>query len=246
MASIIAYHNLLETGTITVTSEAAGFPKENAYDNNTFDYWKIVDLPGWIRADMTSPVPCDYFAVAAHTLSTVSATISFQWSDDNASWFEAFAAITPSNNSPIFKSFSSLTKRYWRVVISNGAPLIGFLSFGVRLDLTTGMAFGFDLITESRKAKLINNVSENGEFLGRSVISQGGEGKIQLRNLSQSWVRANWPALANAIQTKPFIFQWDNTNYESETVLCWVKKMVPTPKYAEGNILNATIDVSVL
>ncbi len=89
-------------------------------------------------------------------------------------------------------------------------------------------------------------MSENGEFLGRSVIRQGGTGKISINEMSDSWVRANWAGLADAIQTKPFFFQWDDANYDGETVLCWVKKMVPTPKYSAHGYLTATIDVNAL
>ena len=72
---VILYNSLIPSATtITVTSEAAGFAKENAYDWLTFDYWKpsaagtvyytmdfgaavAVDGWGWRRTTSASTAP---------------------------------------------------------------------------------------------------------------------------------------------------------------------------------------------
>ena len=65
MTSYIGYHNLLESGTVTASTEASGFEKENAYDNNTYDYWKPTALSsiniskGTAQAGGTSSITLD-------------------------------------------------------------------------------------------------------------------------------------------------------------------------------------------
>ena len=74
---MIGYANLLETASsITVTSEATGFEKENAYNWNTFDYWKGTSTATQdYDIDMGSAQLATYAAIFAHDLHTQGATI---------------------------------------------------------------------------------------------------------------------------------------------------------------------------
>lgn len=52
----LAYHNVLAEETISVSTEATGFEKENAYDNRMGDYWKPTAVPAWLKATGKMPV----------------------------------------------------------------------------------------------------------------------------------------------------------------------------------------------
>lgn len=52
----LCYHNVLAEETVTVSTEAAGFEKENAYSNRTGDYWKPTAVPAWLKATGRMPV----------------------------------------------------------------------------------------------------------------------------------------------------------------------------------------------
>lgn len=270
MAAIIGYNNLLDTGTVTASTEATGFEKENAYDNNTYDYWKPTAVPAYLNVDMGVDTACDYLFIAAHDMGDTGGTIQLQYADDASyatNLTDVFtttdsriteasdtriteagdfriteSGISFSSNKPIFKTFTSVSKRYWRIKLDGVISSLGFVKFGVRLDLPAGMRPGFDLITESRNHKLVNQISEGGEFLNRSVIREGGKGKITLTLLTPAWIRSNWESLADAIELAPFAFQWDNTNYPGEAALCWTRNM-PTPKYTHPTFMSVSIDV---
>jgi len=246
MDSYIGYSNLLEltAGTVTASSEAAGYAKENAFDWLTHDFWKPSSVTAYLNLDAGSSVTADYFAVAAHDLGDNAATIGLEYADDSGysvNLTDAFTPVAPSNNKPIFRAFTSVSRRYWRVKITGAVASLGVVSFGDRLELPRGIAAPFDLITESRESKVLNSKTEGGQFVGRSIIRQGASGSLQLQALTEAWIRSNWPNLSAHMESKPFFLQWDNANYPNETALIWLQGEPPTPKYTDPLYLSVSL-----
>lgn len=243
MPAMFGFNNLLNKGTVTASTEATGYAKENAYDWNTYDYWQPTAVPAYLTVDMSVATTCDYFALAAHDLFSNSASIQLQYSSDNFALDinDAFAAITPTDNSPIFQSFTSQSARYWRVVLTGGISSLGFVLFGDRLDSPVNVRDPFELVPFSRDSKVTTNVSEGGQFLGRAVVRDGANGSLEMDLLTPAWIRSNWDTFAAHIETKPFILQWDNTNYPDETVLAWLTGSVPTPEYSRPQFLTVEL-----
>ena len=149
-AIIIAYINLLELGTLTVTNEAAGFPKERLIDRKLKRLFK-----GSSTANHT--IKCDQGASgsqaidclvipAGHNLDGVS--MYWEHSVNDSDWIEA-ASWTQSGNGLIYKTITSaLTKRYWRARMTglSAAPELGecFLSerYTVQARPLHGLAVG--------------------------------------------------------------------------------------------------------
>jgi len=245
MTSYIGYHNLLESGTVTASTEASGFEKENAYDNNTYDYWKPTAATAYLNLDGGYGRWVDYFSLGAHDLFDNSSTVVLQYADDSAyttNLTDAFSAVTPTDNSPIFRSFTSVNKRYWRLKLTGAVASLGDVRFGERLEIPSGIPKPFKLLSESRESTRLINKSEGGQKLGNSTIRYGLKGhSLKLRNLTPAWVRTNWPDFAEHIEKKMFVLQWDDTNYPDETGLCWLEGEVPTPTYTHELYLSATL-----
>jgi hypothetical protein len=53
---VIAIDNVLEDETISASTEATGFEKENAFDGLLFDFWKPTSVPAWLKATGRMPV----------------------------------------------------------------------------------------------------------------------------------------------------------------------------------------------
>lgn len=85
MSSIIGYENLIETAsTVTVTSEAAGYEKANAYDWLENDYWQGTAAgTRYYTVDLGSAKTVDYWACHAHDLSNNAGLVRVQYSSDN-------------------------------------------------------------------------------------------------------------------------------------------------------------------
>jgi hypothetical protein len=247
MSQIIAYANLLRNSGITITAstEATGYEKENIYDWLTFDYWKPTAVPAYLTVDFGSAVAVDYFGLAAHDLADNSADIVLQYSTDDfsADINDAFTAVTPSDNAPILKTFTSVSKRYWRIKLTGGISSLGVAAFGARLDVDTVLPVGYRPMTQGQSNRILTSESDGGQFLGRSVLSQAIKGAIQLDYLTKSWVRTNWPTLRDHIEQYPFFYLGEPDNYPDEVQLVWLDGKLDPPRYSHPTLMSVKIPV---
>lgn len=231
----VAYSNIFESGTVTASSEATGYFKENAYD------WRGDDIllfdsgtTHTLTVDYGSAVSVDVFCLAYHNLGTLGATVTIRYSTDNfAADDNVLVTLSPSDDRVIFKPMTSTLKRYWRIQIALGAagqPYIGQALLGEMLELSHGPVDGDESVYDSHMDEIINNTAQNGNFLGRSVIYQGVEGAIPFRFMQSTYLRGDYRAFITHARNKPFFYSWRPTLYDEEAVICWTKGRVPTPK----------------
>lgn len=244
---VIGYSNILESAiSISASSEAAGYEKENCFDWLTYDFWKPTGFVSEnITIDMANPVSADYWAICAHDAYTNGAQYFLRASTDNFSSSNiGIDSITPSSNGIIFRTFSSVSYRYWRIVIFGGsaATSIGMFSLGDRLDLPDGMQVGFIPPTLSYDDEVLNSTSQGGAFLGRSVIRQGARGRMQFDLMTPAWVRSDWQPFLEHARVKPFFLSWDPTNYPAEAAYCWSDGRIDAPYYSRPNYMTAAFD----
>lgn len=236
MTAIIGYTNRLQesTATITASTEASGYEKENAYDGNLWDWWKGTAAgTHTLIVDLGSSKAADYFGCAGHTIADNSGNIRLFYSDTGTSgpWTGCFTAITPTDSSVIFKSFSSLTKRYWKIeIVDSGSPSqIGYVSFGPRLDLPYDMMPGFVPPLYHYDNIMTAQQTQAGAHLISSVKQRGISFDIKMPDLlTSSFVRGDYVTfLEHAYLGKLFFFQFDNDNHPSESVIAKAENIVP-------------------
>ena len=247
MTSYIGYNNILETGAVTVTSEANGFSKENSYDWLPWDYWKASAAGTvYLTVDMGSAVAVDYWALAFHDLADHSGTIRPEYSSDGVSWNDLDTVQTPTDNQMIFRPVISQNVQYYRFRISSTtlASAIGALALGQYLTLERGMQ-GFTTPYHGRNKKILNSIGETGNPLGSTVYSLGQKFKINQMNVSTTWIDANWEDLIDHIETKRFFFMHDYENAPLEVAFCWTDK-ISHPKYNNDNLKDFSIDCRAL
>jgi len=230
MTSYIGYNNILETGTVTVTSEATGYEKENAFDWNSFDYWKAsASGTVYLTVDAGAATVVDYWALAFHDLADNSGTIKAQYSAGGSSpfsWSDLDTVQTPSDGKVIFRPVTQQNVRYYRFEISStgAASAIGALSIGQALTLPYGMQSPFITPTYARNKKILNSITEGGQFVGRSVQNMGQKFTIAQKGCTETWIEANWESLIDHIEIKPFFFLWDQENHPTEAAYAWANK----------------------
>lgn len=247
----IGYVNLLEDAATSATSEATGYPKENAYDGLTFDGWKAGAAGTvYFTADLGSAQSVDYWACAAHDLHQRSGTIKLQYSADNFSVDinDVGAAVTPSDGGVIFRTFTAVSARYWRFEVSSTtvASFIGALALGPRLDIPEGMAIGFVPPTLSYDDEVTNQRAEGGAFLGRSVLRYGAETEMRFDLVDPAWVRSDWKPFMEHARTRPFFLSWDVDNYPAEAVFAWSDGKIPAPKYSHSTWMSVSMRIKGL
>lgn len=241
----IGYDNLLEQAVIVVaSSENSDFPVQNTYDWLTSDYFKPA-LSGTVNitATLASPKTADYFAFFGHDLYNHGGTIKLQWWNGSA-YVDCFAAVTPTDNTPQFITFTAQTATIWRVVITCTSVFsLAVLSFGAQLTLERGMYLNWTPPPLGRATELVNSISDGGAFLGRSIIAKGVKTTLELQYASDAWVRTYWPAFVRHAEQKPFFFVPDAVGQPLEVVYCWAEDDIPAPKHTHYGFMGVSIPI---
>lgn len=228
---IIGYENLLESATVTADEEATGFEIENGYDWRLDDWWKATSTSAFtvinIDIDCGSSQSADYVGLVGHNFS--SAVISFKVQHDDNSGYssptDALGATALTSDGVALKTFTSASDRYWRIAItmlSSAPPIIGHLSLGARYAPPVGMQSGAIPPKYGIQTKTMPNIGDTGLYLGSSTLRDHYESTIEMNLLTAAQMRTDIDPLTTHVISKPFFYNWDNTNYPTESAYCWL------------------------
>lgn len=149
----------------------------------------------------------DYCCIAAHDLGDFGATLKVQY-DNGGGWFSTIISQKITDNSPIFCIFTPKTGVRFRVAIVSNTATIGCIRFGRAMQMERAMYGGITPPFLDRTTKLQANISESGEFLGRTRIRTDHGASFSWDNVTAAWVRDNWPDFQAATETDPFFIAW--------------------------------------
>jgi len=251
MSAFIGYTNLVKSGTVTTTSDAAGYAKENAQSWKTSSWWKA-NAAGtvYFNIDMGAAVDVDCWGFAGSNLKDNSGTILPEYSATGL-WAGEEVSLdslhTPTKNVTVFKKVTSVNARYFRFEISStgAASLFANLFLGEALSLERGQPVGFAPANLNRDRNIFNNMSHGGAYLGRILRHNGSKINIRQQKITRTWIDANWDDLADHIELYPFYFLWDQENYPTEAAYCIANK-IRYPEYSDTLNLNFSLDCAAL
>lgn len=247
----IGYKNLfVETGvTVTVSDEDALYPKENAYDWLSYDWWKQSAFgTSWLRASFASAKTANYMAIFGHNLSDVGGSIKPQYSTDaGVSWNDAASVISPINNNTIFVYFADISAADWRVLITTttGVSAIAGVMIGESLLIQRGFVSGFISPRLALESKIKTYKSEKGVFIGGTKVREGFSSSLSLQNLTPDWVYAYWIDLMDHLRyPKPIVFSWDPIKHPDDAVFAYAKDgNVPAPSRTSYTTMSASLNL---
>ncbi len=185
-----------------------------------------------LRFDLFGTVAGDVFAIAAHNIGTGLGRVTFEHdSDENDAW-TSIGSVSPVDNSPIMFIFVPITSVRWRITVDRGVlPRIGILQIATALQFERPFYGGFSPSRMARRTTVTGNMSEGGEFLGRSKIRSSISTNYSWSNLTYAWVRANLDGLTGLIQsieTEPFFLAWRSSS-EEDVDFGWTTGPVSSP-----------------
>lgn len=243
--SVLTEDIFVQSGaTVTMTSETAGFPKENLQDwrLGTAYRWKATSVASQTyHVDLGSAAPsiarsCDAFVIGGHNLGTVTADVSVAWSTDDAAWTDVVTSAAPGDDFPYMRQWTAPgVKRYWRVVIANATTTpaqAGIITLGRRLDFTEGAQA--DLDPYQQEAVVEDASNENGSPIGVNVrykrkvfrINHTNIGMTDADFFSVSGMNFDDHFVPHAIDNgKPFWFTWNWDVDTDETYLCKTRRV---------------------
>lgn len=246
----IGYDNVVTEQNVIGSSSLAGFPAESVGNALTYELWKPSTLPASLDIDAGEPVTADYVAFGAHNLSGCLVTLSY--STDGSTYAPAIEGVVIRNKAGMML-FEPVTARYWRLDILGWAAsptldldfqsqayaagdytdaddtYLGVLYLGRALQMQRGIYQGHTPGEFARSDEIRPNVSEGGQWLGRTVIRKGYDTTYSFSNLKADWVRSTLAPFLDAAVTDPFFIAWRPETKADEVLMGWTQgPIVPT------------------
>lgn len=224
---LIGYDNIVNTGSISTTTEDPDFPATNLANPATHLRW--LGLGGSPTSDeyvtVTNAVvqDIDYIAIARHNLFTAQIAISVEYFN-GSSWVELVAPVILPNDGPALFRFPKLAYAQIRLRLQTGnaLPTIAVVYSGELLVMQRRMYVGHTPINMGRSTMQASLRSISGNFLGRIVLGRKVSTRASFQNLTPAWYRTYLAPFVLAAEEIPFFFAWRPSTYPNEVGYAWL------------------------
>lgn len=244
----VLFDNLFTTGTLTVSSQVADYPKENLLGEGTTKYWSPSSLPGWAKVDLGSAKSVDCAAVVGHDLFTNGCTVTLQRSSNNSIWTDVIS-VTPDSNATLFLLFTSVSARFWRLYITGSdEPFVAVVLLGERLTFPAGIKAPYTPTWLCHSYELLTATTLGGQFQGNRVNRMGGKTNINLVSVERDFVEEQLLPFREHYNTgKAFIFAANPTDFKKDVGYVWrTENAVMSPTFdTNGSWMSASMEVYV-
>lgn len=186
----ILWDNILESSTVTFSSETLGQEATNTLSRNTNDYWKPTSLPATITYDLPSSVGASYLGVASHNLNTCGCTVSLQ--TYNGSTWDTIFSITPDSNKVFFVPFNYQENDMWRLSITGtSSPSIGVVYLGKAIQFETGILPAYTPMYMAEDIELMTSSTITGQHMKNRVQRRGLSTSFSLNILDREFIEGD-------------------------------------------------------
>lgn len=212
----ILYENLFTLGTLSASSQAANYPKENAVSETTTEYWKPTAFPANLDVSLPESTMADSLAIVGHNLGSNKCQIGLWASGDGITYVQVYTGILPKDDSPILMLFGGVSYKFWRLRIANDGggslPYISVVMLGRRFNFPAGVKPPYTPVWLSQSYELLTANSVGGQFIGNRVLRGGGKTSIDLVSLETGFVENSLLEFREHYNLgKPFI--WSSSPY---------------------------------
>lgn len=242
-APLIGYHNLVNVGNISASSEDPDFPVVNLANPITAPIarWQATTTGAQtITVEVNDEV--DYLGIARHNLGSGQIPISLEGSTDGGSasgWFELVQQVLLSNDDPLLFRWTPQSLTHVRIVMGAAAsgadPVsLGVVYVGLLLALQRRIYVGHTPVTYGRSETIVNGKTERGDFMGRIITAEERMTGVDMQNLTADWYREKMDPFIVASKQIPFFFAWRPGDYPNEVGFVWMTNN-PQPRNQRGN-----------
>jgi len=231
------------SGTVTASSEAAGYSAIFAANLKTNQWWRPTAVPATWDLTFTS-APVSYFGIAAHDMATVGATLEvYRW---NGSAWVLMLTHTPTDNGPIFGLLIRTTRDRLRFRFTGAIPTIGVISLGDVTEFPQRARYtGSTSFEIADQDEYRDTVSDGGQVLDRFAVRRSIPAKMQIEHLSEAWTDAVLTPLRTYAKDYPFFMADRPMSRQKSVVFGAVEKPIqPDRAIAQFRVaMSVTIEV---
>ena len=247
-SSYIGYDSLyLQAGAVVAANaEDSGFPGSNAAS------W-VTTGGGWqatgagdktLTATLLSAANGNSYGIHKHNIGTLGLTVKLQSSANGSSWTDVTGSEkTPGDDATIFfVATAPVSAKFWRIHIAGLAAgetlTIGQAFIGNALLVFSPPETGWTPPNVAIENEFINNRSEGGDFMGRTLIRKGSKTQFTVGIADAGWIRTDWLPFMLEAEKHPFYHAWDTVSFPSEVAYCYIEGKISKPKYVSPRFMS--------
>lgn len=231
--SYVLWRNILTHSSLSASATDGGSHVRNAVDwrtNTSYQVTTAGDQYISISADVL--LSADAAGVARHNIATaLTAGKLFIQYFSNGAWKTAGVITATSDNQTILQLFDQLhSSTQWRLkfnVKSGKTFALAVVLLGEVTHMPFGMPAGFTPPRHNPQIEYVNNKTEGGAFVGRSIMRKGYAAELKQPLVLTTWLRTEGELFKAHAETKPFIFSWSHVNYPEDAVYCLATNIAP-------------------
>jgi hypothetical protein len=221
MHPFILSANILENyDSLAATDTDDGYDVLNVLDRRPYTWWQagnVTTRTKYIEYWRDLAASADTIGIVGHNLSSAGASIALEHSSDGMTWTTAVTGFAPGSDKAILKTFSSTSRKYWRLKIYRDGsdfsykPRLAVVVIGSRLEFPTPPDSPFAPNPEEIVAT--SNKGRTGHHLGTVIGFYAVRITAKFAQLSTSWVASTlypwWRDYGRRLL--PFFWAWNLT-----------------------------------
>ena len=236
-------------GVPSATTSASGFPASGALPVRTDTAWRPTAIPATWTLAYPSTRNISFLGIAKHDLGTRGATIAIEY--DVAGVWTAFAgadAIEPADDNPILllAPVTACDGVRVRITASTGNPSLSIIMAGVADEWPRPFVWSGQPITEGDQIGFENTIALTGNWLGRSVVSDGLRFELTMANAPETWRQGafkDFKAYANGEDAAFFIAARPD-GYPQELSYAWATSVVTASRAISNKQASTAVTLS--
>jgi hypothetical protein len=170
-------------------------------------------------------------------------------------WYDSGERMDPAtaglpsheDDRPIMVLTEAATAKKFRLrVVGQTTPMIGVIYMGTALEMMRPIYGGHTPINLARTTVIRPNVSDTGQFLGRSITRKGSRGSWMWKNLTAAWLRKYIDPFIVSALTLPFFVLWRPSSFPGESGYSWTGQDLSAANVGSKDRMTFNLDASGL
>lgn len=215
----------LTAASVTVSSEAADFPRDAPLRPETWEAWKPTAVGATWQVDLGSAQEFNYVGILGSD-SNVQVEISTDASVWR--WVVGNVDLDLYPSAATFIVFPLASARFLRLTL-DAIGLVNSVYVGNVLVMEKHVTPGHMPLNLARETELTTTMSRSGQMLGQTIRRMGFRAPIAFSKLTPSWIRTNFQPFVLAARQYPYFTAWNPSEFPEDVAYGWTEEDIKTP-----------------
>jgi len=235
-------------GTPHGTTAASGFAAANALPPRSDSAWRPTAIPATWRLTYPTARNVSFVGISKHDFGTLNATIAIDYLV-GTTWtaFPGADALTPADDTPILllTAITNVEGVRVRITAADDEPTVSIIMVGLADEWPRPFVWTGQPITEGDRIGFENTIAVTGNWLGRSVVSDGLQFGVEMNNVTEAWRQTTFKAFkayANG-EDAAFFIALRPLDYPDELAYAWATNVVTATRAMPNKRISTSVSM---